>query len=700
MNLGQAQVFLGGSISTVNLIPAERAIEHKDQDTLGRDQFVRRLTRVLISPKTKKATGTVVGLTGTWGSGKSSILNLVQEHMAAEWPDAILVQFNPWLISGRNDLIKEFFGELRSAIAKSQALEARKLLKNLVDYGERMSPALNYVPYGALGRVLLRVGKSALDKNESLTELRKRLLTDLSTFPSPIVVMIDEVDRVDNSDILAIAQLVRSIADFPNISYLLAYDAIRVADALGSGNQERGRDYLEKIVQLQIPIPVITADELANVLRAELARISEFTLPDEFWNIPRYLEIEGIIAVRIFYTLRDVKRLIGNFRAVFAMIQGEADWIDTLGYCVLLTKVPDVVHHLRENMERVIDDPISEAELMHRAMSREKNTDDLLDEFLQKEGNRAGIGSLLKALFPRFGGTRSKNAHVDPISKRRTLLVILRLGILPGTWSRKDLLSFSQRSVDTIAADLKSLKERDQLTNFVDRLGEIYGDLQTFDHSAFWLGVATFSTRKPPSWTTHYTGLVYDIRELSEVILRWCRNSSDLTKVARSVFQTLKADRNISLTSRWLHHHAFAYGLFGRDLRSGYGTFLSVEETIQETHEHCKLWTQLHNRGELLPSGSDLMPVYVMNAAGYWNNEMRGLLAKEIERHEAAVDGLGLMLFGPGYSTETQLLEAIVGTNAFLSCARRRLSSSGSPLHETAANSLRRAIEELSSEDA
>lgn len=690
------------SISTVDLMPAERAIEHADQDTLGRDQFVQRLTQALISPQTKKATGIVVGLTGTWGSGKSSILNLVAEHMGTAWPNAIVVRFNPWLVSGRNDLIKEFFGELRSLIAKSGHklnAQSKRLLKALVNYGDRMSPMLDFVPHGGVAKAVINVGTTSLNRSEGLTALREQLLKDLSEFAHPIVVMIDEVDRVDNADVLAIAQLVRSIADFPNVSYLLAYDSARVAQALGDENEERGRAYLEKIAQLQIPIPVITADELAAVLRGELKRISEFTLPAEFWAVERYREIDSLIAARILSTLRDVKRLVGTFRAVFSMVQGEADWIDVLGYCVLLTKAPDVVNRLKENMESVVDDPLSEVELMRRAASREKSTDTLLTDILGNWGNDSGIASLLKMLFSRFGRSRSENVHVDSIGSRRTFLVVLRLGILPGGWSRKGLLQFSQHLPEEISAKLHSFKEQDKLASFIDRLSSVFGDLQSFDHISFWLGVSAFSTRKPPSWATHYTGIMGDMHELSGALMMWCRRSPEVAKVTREVFQRLKSQGNISLTSRWLHHHAFSYGLFGRELRSGYGTFLSAEETSQETHEHCKLWTELHRRGELLPSGWDLVPVYVMNAAGNWSDEMRGLLANEIGRSEAAVDGVGLMLFGPGYATDKGLVETIVGVGAFVASARRRLSSP-SPSDETTSASLRRALEELDPDGA
>lgn len=70
-------------------------------------------------------------------------------------------------------------------------------------------------------------------------------MKELTAFPHPIVVLIDELDRVESEEIRTVAQLVRSVADFPGVSYLLAYDRERVAQALGGENAERGQAYLE-----------------------------------------------------------------------------------------------------------------------------------------------------------------------------------------------------------------------------------------------------------------------------------------------------------------------------------------------------------------------------------------------------------------------------------------------------------------------
>jgi hypothetical protein len=76
----------------------ERPIRTKNEDLLDRDRFVTRLCDALINRKTGLATGVTLGLTGDWGSGKSSILNLLHEKIEDEYHDALIMRFDPWLI--------------------------------------------------------------------------------------------------------------------------------------------------------------------------------------------------------------------------------------------------------------------------------------------------------------------------------------------------------------------------------------------------------------------------------------------------------------------------------------------------------------------------------------------------------------------------------------------------------------------------
>jgi hypothetical protein len=634
----------------------ELAVESLKDDVLHRDQFARRLARTLISEQTRKATGNVVGLAGSWGAGKSSLLNFVEEQILADYPQAIVVRFNPWLISGRNDLVREFLGELLAMLSRSKGKvpQSEALFNVLLEYGKRLSPALDFVPYGALAQGAIKAVSSALERDETLAGLRKRLLQVLATFPQPIVALIDEVDRVEDAEIHALAQLVRSIADFPNISYLLAYDATRVAEALGNGSAERGRSYLEKIIQLQIPVPILTAHEMTAVLRADLERIEDFTLPPGFVSEERYLQIEQLLVIKVLTTLRDVKRLIGTFRSVFALVQGEADWIDTLGYCALLTKAPMTAENLKKFADILADDVF--ADEIGRTMKGWWMIDNLFSQFLAPTEDSPGLRALLASLFaPLRGLRRNTGYYAEPLSSRYTLNAVMRLGAATDqTWLRADLVAGSRQAPQAIARELRHLEADGKLARFIDRLRDLYADLPDLDHDQLWQGISLALEPASPSWDKHYPGKVALIDGFADILMYWTGRPGQ-REVACAAFETLLAHGDISLVAQLLRQHAVTYGLDGDKPRGPGIWFLSPETTQAAIKSRGAAWRALHIEGKLMPRIWEPSALFIIDAAGLWDEECVKVLGESLRTNVAAFDALMVMLLGPEYGGSPKL---------------------------------------------
>jgi hypothetical protein len=562
----------------------ERPILEASQDALERGRFVERLASALIGRNTAQATGIVLGLTGSWGSGKSSLLNLLAAHIQEKYPQAVLVRFDPWLISGRNDLIMEFIGELLAAVSLKGGTgrDYLNLTRTLIDYGVRLSPALKYIPHvGPHLKEDLEAAKKIFEGRDSVTSLRKKLLKQLTVFPHPIVVLIDELDRVESEEIRTVAQLVRSVADFPGISYLLAYDRERVAQALGDGDLERGQAYLEKIVQLQIPLPVTFAEELAKLLRSELARMTEFQFPVEFAGMARYQRMESLLVSKLLSTMRDVKRLAGTFQAILGLVWGEADWIDVLGYCALLTKAPATAALVRHDPERMVDNPLSSAEVIRRSGDRQAISDAIWELMIAKGEDTPALRELLRLLFPGVTRASRPSEHADPLSDRRTLLTVLRLGILPGAWTREQVITFFNRPPANIADDLQALTREDRLSGLIDRLDDIYDQLTGINMPNMWRGIAAFLHRGPDDPAVATVHMIWRIDSFADLLVRWCKRNPTLRAQAGIIFETLRLDHEVSLVSHWLHRHAFVWGLFGRENRGGERWFLSSADTLK-----------------------------------------------------------------------------------------------------------------------
>ncbi|MEM8956914.1 MAG: P-loop NTPase fold protein [Pseudomonadota bacterium] len=332
------------------------------EDTLERKCFAESISRALIeedgSPR-----GVVLGLTGSWGAGKSSVLNLVDEAVQKlELETTVVVRFDPWIFSSRDDLVARFFEELLAALAEkaktTPSLEdkAKGLGAQIWRYSKDTmvagaSFAANVFVAPGAGKMVDAAGKKLPDGQRqeaprSLHGQREALRQALNETDLAIIVLIDELDRVENADVRAVAQLVKSVADFDSISYLIAYDRARVIEALGDGDAQRGAAYLEKIVQYEIALPPATIEDLVRMVRALLGRLSEaglVALPADWEDSAGRLEalLTGVFSEGLIASPRLVKRWIAHFAAIEPAMRGEIDWIDLFAWSGLSVLDPD-----------------------------------------------------------------------------------------------------------------------------------------------------------------------------------------------------------------------------------------------------------------------------------------------------------------------------------------------------------------------
>lgn len=683
----------------------ERPISTAEQDVLSRDQFVRRLCNTLIDSSTKGSTGVVVGLTGPWGSGKSSILNLLHEHIAATYSDAVVVRFDPWLISGREDLISQFFAEILAELKQKPALQekVRAFGEKLSEYGAQISKAADYFAPG-LGSLLgggLSVAERTLKRDRSLHAQRSDIVKALDDITNPIVVFVDELDRVEDGEIKTVAQLVRSIADFPRISYLLAYDAERVIQALGAGHldqkrEDRGRGYLEKIVQLQIPIPVMLPDEIRHLVQTQLLDLrQQISLPDNWASIIRFQELLDVLIPDCIRTPRDVKRLIGTYHAIEGMVRGEVDWIDLLGLCVLLIKAPKTIEAIRSNPDEVVEDPRAiSAQMTRWGSDKISGAERTLRVNPDGEGG-PGIAQLLSFLFPVLRDTDSHDAedNKDTIRYRRPLLTALRLGLLPGIFSRAAVTTFMEAARPKKVEFLQRQLTNGSLNNFLERVSDLYPRYSSFDHEDFWLAASDFLRKPDDIWLETVWPMPEVARTFANLFMEMAKKSKAFEAQAGTLVARLIEVEDVTLTSILIRTHIHAHGLFGRPKRDDQKRFLSSERTKQFAWTTSERDRDRHLEGNWLSGQWHAQPIYTMIDAAVWEGACRSKLTKELD-NPRALDCFTVMLYGGNYSTEWSTVEKIVDGNVYKAKLEARLKDDAfSALHESVRVSLRKAID-------
>ena len=261
----------------------DQPIKSCKEDILGRYLFAQSLGDAILSYKEKDSI--VIGLFGAWGSGKTSIINMALEHIDfvsknrndAEKP--IVIRFNPWNYSDQNQLITQFFRQLSIVLRRPDyASDVKKAGEKLETYAKFFEP-FKLIPglgqyVGIAKDVLQGVGTSVKNwgdlKSNDLNAIRAELNELLRKQPHKIIVVIDDIDRLNNTEIRQIFQLVKSLGDFPNTIYLLAFDKNVVINALKKVQEGSGIEYLEKVVQIPFEIPLISKQEVERLLFSNL----------------------------------------------------------------------------------------------------------------------------------------------------------------------------------------------------------------------------------------------------------------------------------------------------------------------------------------------------------------------------------------------------------------------------------------------
>lgn len=333
-------------------IPSDNPIKTSDQDLLDRKPYARLLANEIRSLDASE--GYVIGVVGPWGSGKTSLLNLIQIKLE-ETPAIPVLQFNPWMFSGTEGLVESFFSEL-SAQLRLRPGKLPDLANALEAYGQILAP-LRVLPGVGIWIERFRVASSSLKqlsdrKRKGITPQRTIVSEKLAELERPIVVMIDDIDRLRTAEIRDMFKLVRLTANFPNIVYVLAFDRARVELALGEDGID-GRLYLEKILQVaydlpQIPDRVLTK-QITNALDIALAQIE----PESPFNTSLWPDIFFEVIRPLIRNMRDVRRYVAALSGTLKHLEGQIELSDVLGLEAVRVFDPDMYEAVIKGREAV-----------------------------------------------------------------------------------------------------------------------------------------------------------------------------------------------------------------------------------------------------------------------------------------------------------------------------------------------------------
>ena len=384
---------------------SDQPITSKRQDRFQRWPFAKRIADTIA--KRGDPSSLVVGLFGPWGDGKTSTLRMMEEALDA-YPQTIIVRFNPWHFGSEERLLKGFFATLADALGRSLSTRKEEIGGVLKEYGSVLSVASIDIGHGAR----LSAGSAATSIGEALSaveldELRDRVEKILRESGSRVVVLIDDIDRLDRSEIHAIFKLVKLSASFEHTCYVLAFDDEMVAAALGEkyggGDAAAGRSFLEKIIQVPLHLP--PADENALRHMVFVGADAALALADIGLSYEQVEEFQRHFVDGIQQQLKTPRqaKLYGNAMAfALPILKGEAHPVDLMLVEGMRVFYPKLYAAVRDNPDVFLR---GAGEGDRREQNRRK-LDDLISNALDGSGvlDKERVRRwLVEPLFPRTG---------------------------------------------------------------------------------------------------------------------------------------------------------------------------------------------------------------------------------------------------------------------------------------------------------
>ena len=364
---------------------SEKPIISKNEDLLEREKVANDLAKEIESYDKKDSL--TIGIVSKWGSGKTSFINMVLENFK-ENNNYIVIKFNPWNISSRKQLISDFFLQLSNNIEKkTKTNKIVKTIKKSLNKLSKIFKTLESVQFFSILGIIVNFIKECIKTDDKdLETIKMEIDTELEKLAKKLIIVIDDIDRLSDEEIREIFQLVKSIADFKNTIYILSYDREIVIKALNKTQQEKGEEYLEKIIQIPLILPYVSRNELDKIFLDKLAKLVNISDRDDFLY---FQELYNNGLDKNFENLRDIERYINVFSFEIKLVKEELNISDYIVITLIKILEPNLYEYIKNNKE------INSAliKICDEILNSEKTKNKIIE--LIKDGNGYDIAKYL-----------------------------------------------------------------------------------------------------------------------------------------------------------------------------------------------------------------------------------------------------------------------------------------------------------------
>lgn len=347
------QVFL--SIANLTAKPSDKAlspnsfildepIEDFVEDDLQRIELAKHVVKRVEATNGKLSFA--ISITAKWGFGKTSFLNLVKQSIENK-NKTIVIDFNPWLSLDKGSLLQSFFESISSKIESDS-----RVLPNLIrEYGRLIITHDKSI----ISRIYDDI-VSLFDEPQTTEDSIKKINDALVRMDKQVFIFIDDLDRLQSSEIISLLQLIRNSANFSNFKFIAAFDRDYVLKAIETKlNKHNYYNYLEKIFVTEISLPPISRNKIKDGIYNEVLKF----YPDKAEEINKAFNTspfnEQEANLDAIQSLRDVKRFLNDFISSYDEIKNEVYFKDIFVFEILRYKFPSIYDLIITKREWFLD---------------------------------------------------------------------------------------------------------------------------------------------------------------------------------------------------------------------------------------------------------------------------------------------------------------------------------------------------------
>ena len=299
-----------------------------------------------------------VGVFGLWGAGKSTLLNLINQKYVGE-EGIICVSINAWMFESYEDAKSAIMEALLRELEDSESVptELKKTFKNLIKKVDVLKvgtklvstatpviasliagnplPLVVNLPNGAT-----EIGDTIKSISDSVQGLKEEYLQDENTVEDSVVnnvrkfrnefeeslkdekikrvvVLIDDLDRCQPDRIIETLEVIKLFLSVDKTTFIIAADENVIQYAIkkkypniAGFNVELDKEYIEKIIQLPIQIPELSAKDLQNYML--LMIMQKYMDSDKFMDMIDKIEQEKLMIESVPIKLEQLEKITGS----------------------------------------------------------------------------------------------------------------------------------------------------------------------------------------------------------------------------------------------------------------------------------------------------------------------------------------------------------------------------------------------------